>query len=163
MIPAPGMLVRMPTRLLPLLLLAAGCQCCRGLSAADDAAIRERSLAWTAAANAGDHAALAALYTEDAALLPPNSPTVKGRAAVGDFMSKLPPISGMKLTPVEIKGARGLAYVWGDYVMTLTVPGAGAPVQDRGKYVEIWRRGEDGAWAIHRDIFNSDLPAAPGH
>jgi len=157
------MLVGMVTRLLPLLLLAAGCQCCRGLSAADDEAIRERSIAWTAAANSADHAALAALYTEDAALLPPNSPTVRGRSAVGEFMSKLPPISGMTLTPVEIKGARGLAYVWGNYVMTLSIPGAGAPVKDRGKYVEIWRKGRDGVWSIHRDIFNSDIPTTPGH
>ena len=29
---------------------------------------------------------------------------------------------------------------------------------DRGKYIVLWRHTEDG-WKLHRDIFNSDLPA----
>ena len=48
----------------------------------------------------------------------------------------------------------------GAYTMTLAVPGAPAPVQDRGKYIEIWRKQADGPWKLARDIFNSDLPPA---
>ena len=29
---------------------------------------------------------------------------------------------------------------------------------DRGKYLVVWKRGADGNWRLHRDIFNSSLP-----
>ncbi len=153
-------------RTLALLLLllptvAAGCQCGKGFTAADKAAIRARGEAWTAAANARDHAAVAAIYTEDAALLPPNFAAVRGREGVREFMAGLPPFSEMKLVPVEIAGSGAMAYVWGDYSMTIRVSEGAPPFKDRGKYIEVWTRGKDGTWSIHRDIFNSDLPA-PG-
>jgi ketosteroid isomerase-like protein len=31
-------------------------------------------------------------------------------------------------------------------------------VEDRGKYLEIWKRQADGSWKVALDIFNSDLP-----
>ena len=40
---------------------------------------------WTAAFNKGDAAAVAALYTEDAYVLPPGSAMVKGRPAIEAF------------------------------------------------------------------------------
>jgi ketosteroid isomerase-like protein len=33
-----------------------------------------------------------------------------------------------------------------------------API-DKGKYLVLWKK-EDGKWKLHRDISNSDLPAA---
>ena len=37
---------------------------------------------------------------------------------------------------------------------------SGKPVQDRGKYVEIFKKQADGTWKVIVDIWNSDLPAA---
>ena len=46
--------------------------------------------------------------------------------------------------------------------MTVTLPGA-APIEDRGKYLTIWRKQADGSWKVQRGTFNSDLPLpAPG-
>jgi ketosteroid isomerase-like protein len=41
--------------------------------------------------------------------------------------------------------------------MTLTPVGA-APIENRGKYIEIWRKQADGSWKILRDVYSSDLP-----
>ena len=50
-----------------------------------------------------------------------------------------------------------LAYDRGTYSMTVTPPGA-APIEDRGKYLTIYRKQADGSWKIARVMFNSDLP-----
>ena len=41
--------------------------------------------AWQSAIDAGDSAAVAAIYAEDGALLPPNSEAVNGQAAIEGF------------------------------------------------------------------------------
>jgi ketosteroid isomerase-like protein len=38
--------------------------------------------------------------------------------------------------------------------------GDGGQLMDEGKYIVIWKQ-EVGQWKLHRDIFNSSLPA-PG-
>jgi len=48
----------------------------------------------------------------------------------------------------------------GRIVGTFTLKGKGGQELDAGKYIVIWKR-EDGQWKLHRDIFNSSLPA-PG-
>lgn len=41
----------------------------------------------------------------------------------------------------------------------LAMSGAkGAPVEDRGKYIEVWKKQTDGKWKCAVDMVNSDLP-----
>ncbi len=127
------------------------------LSDADIAAIEEGSEAFAAAANADDWGGVAALYTEDAVLMPPNGPAVQGRAAVEAFFATFPPFSGFTLNPVEIDGRGDLAFVRGTFSMTIEMEGMPA-VQETGKYIEIRRRQTDGSWLIATDILNSDTP-----
>src|SRR5712691_7980672 len=51
---------------------------------ADEAAIRAQSLSWAKAYNGGDAKGVAALYADDALLLPPGAPGVRGRASILD-------------------------------------------------------------------------------
>jgi ketosteroid isomerase-like protein len=69
-------------------------------------------------------------------------------------------MSNIEFNQVEMDGAGDMAYVYGTYSMMLAMPGMEEPVPDHGKYIEIWRRQEDGSWRLARDIFNSDLPLA---
>jgi uncharacterized protein (TIGR02246 family) len=106
-----------------------------------------------AALAAGDSAAIAALYTEDAQLLPPGSPVVSGRAAIGGFWQGAitSGVKGISLKTNEIRGKRKAAYEVGEYRLT----GAGGKELEVGKYIVVWKRIE-GQWRLHRDIWNSN-------
>ncbi len=127
------------------------------LSVADKAAIDSIDHTFAPMAVAGDYAALVkAYYADDAILLPPNSPTATGHAAIEAFLHTFPPITAFELRTEEIVGAGDLAYVRGRYTMTMAPPGA-ATVADSGKYLEIWRK-QGGSWKVTRDMFSSDVP-----
>ena len=130
---------------------------------ADRDSIEARHTAWTTAANAGDKAALAALYTEDAALLPPNLPSISGRAGIRTAFDSFPAIGDAKFRTIDMAGSGDMAVVQGAYTMNVMLPGATAAVADTGKFIELWRKQADGSWLISWDIWNSDvaLPAPP--
>jgi ketosteroid isomerase-like protein len=110
---------------------------------------------WMGAFAAGDAAALAALYTEEAMLLPPNSDVVAGTAAVQDFWQGLMDAGGaaVNLETVEATGIGDIAWEVGTYLVQDT---AGATM-DQGKYLVIWKSTDEG-WRLHRDIWNSNMP-----
>ncbi len=149
------------TKLPVLTVLSVSLAACAGgaasLSDADIAAIEEGSAAFVAASNANDWGGVAALYTEDAVLMPPNGPAVQGRADIEAFFAAFPPFSGFTLNPVEIDGRGDLAFVRGTFSMTIEMEGMPA-VQETGKYIEIRRKQEDGSWLLAVDTFNSDTP-----
>lgn len=110
---------------------------------------------FVAAFNAGDGAAVAALYTEDAALLPPGGTQVNGRAAIEEFWQGAID-SGMKidsLGAVEVEANGDLAGEVGEFV--LLVPGDEGTSEVAGKYIVIWKRHENN-WQLHRDIWNTN-------
>lgn len=154
---------RTRTALAALALLASGCSSTSSSFDSDDReSIETTAEAWRLFVSQRDVSSVGALYTRDAVLMPPNSGVVRGRAGIEDFFAAFPEIQDLKTVLLEIEGDGDLAYVWGTYSMNLVLPGSSPPVADRGKYVEIWRRQEDGSWRIDRDIFNSDLPVDPG-
>jgi hypothetical protein len=62
-------------------------QTAAGMSA-DEAAIREGSGSWPVAHNAGNIDKMLAVYTDDAVVMPPDAPSVKGHRAIRAFLSK---------------------------------------------------------------------------
>jgi uncharacterized protein (TIGR02246 family) len=111
-----------------------------------------------AAFNRGDAAGLAALYTENGQVLPPNGDFVTGRQAVAGFWQAVMDM-GIKEAQIEILEVEG----HGDTATEMSkfaLLDEGGQVLDRGKYIVIWKH-EAGQWKLHRDIFNSSMPA-PG-
>jgi len=109
----------------------------------------------------GDAAAIAALYAEEARVLPPNGPTVVGREAIQNFYQGAIDACGcddFQLTILEVGVVGDLAYEIGEYVTIHPVEGE--TIRKQGKYVYIWKR-ENGEWKIDVDIFNSS-PPLPG-
>jgi ketosteroid isomerase-like protein len=115
------------------------------------------SESWQAAFNAGDIETLAAMYSEDARLLPPNAELSQGREAVrAAFGEMIDSGVGIELETVEAISAGELAYRLGTYHITVA-----DEVVETGKYVETWEK-VGGEWKITNDIWNSDSPAAGG-
>ena len=114
---------------------------------------------WMEAFNSHDAKAVAALYTIDAVLLPPNEPAVFGRDAIAATHAELFATGDFKIDiePLETVIDGQLAYVAGRYRMWT---GDGALV-DHGKYIEIWSP-VNGEWLIRRDIYNSSVAVVEG-
>lgn len=110
------------------------------------------------AVNRGEAAAVAALYTEEARVLPPNGPTLVGQEAIQNFFQSNidAGVSDFKITTLEVGVARDLAYEIGEYALTIQ-PEEGEAIRDQGKYVVVWKR-ENGEWKLDVDIFNSSMP-----
>ncbi len=112
---------------------------------------------------AGHMDSVAALYTENAVLMPPNSPTATGRAAIRDALSGMvqgATLDDFRLTTTDVRVSGDLARERGRYSMSMTAPGQGT-MADSGKYVVVWQRQSDGSWLVDSDIWNSDISAAP--
>lgn len=119
------------------------------------AAIEERGTAFEQAFNSGDSAALADLYTEDAAILPPDAGQAEGRDAIAGFWGGAMEqgLKNLDLTTTEVDTIDDTAIEIG--TVTLTAPAEGGGESEiAGKYLVVWKRGDDGTWRLHRDIWN---------
>ena len=140
--------------LLPLFLMIAGCN--QSPPSTDSSVITSRSDAWEAALNAKDVDALVELYTSNARVLPPNGKMQSGSAAVrAEFGAMIDAGLSGELTSVEAMVFGDIGYNVGTYTLR-----AGDDLADVGKFIETWRRGDDGQWRISNDIYNSDMPVA---
>ena len=122
--------------------------------AQDKATIEKLNAAWMAAFDKGDAAAVAAMYTEDAFVLPPGGEMVKGRAAIETFWRQAAQqMTDAKLTIVDLlplgtEAAREIG--------TVTLKTKSQPPQEiAGKYVVVWRK-LGGDWKLAADIWNSN-------
>jgi uncharacterized protein (TIGR02246 family) len=105
----------------------------------------------------GNPAAVAARYTKEARLLPPNSQVVEGTQAIEQFWKGVM-ASGIKSVELKIVEVDP----FGDTLVeqgTATLYGQDQKVLDTGKYLVVWKR-VDGEWKMHRDCWNSSEPAA---
>ena len=130
------------------------------LSTSDSAGIAAADSAFQAGANAGNAAAVAAVYASDASLLPPNLPMQRGRTAIRAFWAGLLDAYTVtfEVAPDMIEGRGDLAYNMGHYRFTAVPKEKNAPgIADEGKFVEILKRQPDGSWKYVVDIYNSNL------
>lgn len=97
-------------------------------------------------------------YAEDARLMPPNSPIVAGRAAIGKTLSQLAQVfSDVRPTTVAVHVSGDLIVTQGTYRAKVRTPD-GRTIDDTGKFLEAFRKEPDGAWLSIYDMFSSDLP-----
>lgn len=122
-------------------------------TAAATAAMDTAAAGWEKAYNDKSAEAVAAIYTEDAQLLPPGAPFVNGRAAIRDYFAN---DIEKQWAKISVKSdANGLTGDWAWRSGTWSVETD--PVVT-GKYIEVWRKTQEG-WHLHRDIWNVDAAA----
>ena len=121
-------------------------------SGADVAALTSAAAGWEQAYNDKDADAVAAIYAEDAQLLPDGAPAVNGRAAIREHYANEIATAWAKVSVAS--DANGVAGDWAWRSGTWSAEFA-PPVS--GKYLEVWHRTAEG-WRLSRDISNSDVP-----
>jgi uncharacterized protein (TIGR02246 family) len=135
-------------------------------SAADtkiEQAIRDLDVQWAKAVEAKDLDKSVSYYSDDAIVLPPNAAIATTKEAIRNMWKDLLASPGLvfrwKTTKIEVAKSGDMAYASGTYELTMN-DASGKPVNDRGKYVEVWEKQADGKWKCGADIWNSDLPAS---
>lgn len=103
----------------------------------------------------GNAQGIAALFTNNGLLMPPNVESVKGHSAISDYFSSLMSngVSALKLETVKFETPGKFGYEMGKYSVT----NENGQNLDMGKYVAILND-ENGSWKIQSFIYNSDLP-----
>ena len=128
-----------------------------GASSAVTDSIASANQAVMAAFGDGDAAGVAALYTTEGQLAPPNSDVIGGADGIAGFWQAVMDM-GLKsatLETLELEEYGDAAVEQGRYQLA----DAEGNVADHGKYMVIWKR-EGGDWKLHRDIWNTSTPPA---
>lgn len=119
-------------------------------------AIQAREDQWSAAYNANDATALAAIYEEDAILVPPGMEPVVGREAIAKTLAGLfPTLKNLALVADEVRplGEDHAVEVGHSTYQAVAKDGSLSPGVDN--YVVVWHKGKDGLWMYVTDVFNS--------
>ncbi|HEY3400652.1 MAG TPA: nuclear transport factor 2 family protein [Geothrix sp.] len=108
--------------------------------------------AFAAAMLKGDAAEVAAFYTEDAQLLFFKGTTLKGRAAIQEFMTGM--FKGMKVKAMKIVSDE--SHAMGDAILDqghyeMTSEAEGKVQVDKARYIQVLKKGKDGKLQLFRD------------
>jgi uncharacterized protein (TIGR02246 family) len=143
-------------------LLLAACYPVQQDTEADVAAIRALLADYDAAVNAGDPAAIAALYADDVISMPPDAAGRIGLETIVAAMEEGFGANTIQLTSVvdEVEVAGDLAYVRVTYDETITPTAGGDTELMHGNWLVILQRQEDGSWKIWREMWSVFTPEA---
>lgn len=117
----------------------------------DERAIRELIETWLAASKSGDLATVLSLMTDDVVfMVPGRKPFGKEAFAAASQGMKDVRIEGTsEIEEIQILG--DWAYLRNRLAMTVTPPGAAAPMRRSGYTLTILRKESDGRWRLARD------------
>jgi ketosteroid isomerase-like protein len=125
--------------------------------------LRDLDAQWSKAAAAKDVERTIAYYSDDALVLPPNATSATTKETIRNVWKDMLASPGLVISwkPIRVElGKSGeIAWVSGTYELTMNDASA-KPVNDRGKYLEVWEKQTDGNWKCRADMWNSDLPAS---
>ena len=145
------------------LLLIAACATSPGAHDAKELLL-ETDQEWSRiAADSRDVERIVAFWTDDAEVVPPGAPVIRGKAAIREFVTQSLAIPGFRISwrpdHASVSADGTLGYTTG--VNSLTVRGSeGKLSTTEGRYTTVWRRGRDGSWKCVVDVWNVG-PVAP--
>ena len=128
-----------------------------------EAAVRKADADWAAAARAVSVDAWMAFYAADAVILLPSEQLASDKEivlhSVGNLLAR--PHFSVAWSPIKVEVARSgkQALLIEAYELHFD-DSRGAPVSDRGRRLEIWKKQADGIWKCVVDTWNLDEPIA---
>lgn len=122
--------------------------------------LMELSKEWAKAAIERDVDRVITYWAEDAIIMSPNEPAMKGRDAIEEMINESMQISGFEVSwePQEAFVSKGgdLGYVLVKNYFKIPADTLGNITTIFNKGVEIWKKEEDGQWKNVVDIYNGD-------
>jgi uncharacterized protein (TIGR02246 family) len=146
--------------------LATGCSTAPAPSpdtrAADVQAVKDVEAAWmkvTATKNADQWVSY---FAEDGSGLYPGAGILVGKPALKAAMAPYfaDPNFSLNFQATRAMASKGgdMVYTQGTYTLTMTNPKTKKPMTDKGKYLTIYAKQDDGTWKAVADTFNYDSP-----
>jgi ketosteroid isomerase-like protein len=151
------------------LLVLAGCGPAGGAKGRVDTAkivdsIKTDEVHWNADYRAGDAAKIVAHYAPHATLMMPGATPAQGPDAIGAVVGKMMAAPGFALSfasdKVDVAASGDLAVTRGHYKLTTNDAKTGAPSDETGVYVTVYKPRPDGTWKATWDII---APGPAGH
>lgn len=125
--------------------------------------LRDLDAQWSKAAAAKDIEQTIAYYSDEAIVLPPNAASAATKETIRNAWKDMLASPGFVITwqPTRVQLAKSgeMGWVSGTYELTMN-DASGKPINDRGKYLEVWEKQTDGKWKCRADMWNSDLAAS---
>lgn len=140
-----------------LLALTAGCSDSTVDQEAEAQALMELSRKWSDQAASGNLEAVMEFWADDAVMLPPDAPILRGKEAIRGYVEAAMETPGFEISwePISahISDAGDMAYMIERNVTEFDGPD-GNRVTIHGKVVTVWRRDGDGRWRNVVDMWN---------
>ena len=128
------------------------------------AAVEASGARSAAAFNRGDVPGFIQAYAPDVWVFPPNEQPFEGPTAANAYFTRSfdQGFRNFQLTTTGLDRQGSMAYETGIFSGEFPTPGrAGTLSRDNGKYVQIWKRNQDGEWRIHFVMWSSNNPPSP--
>ena len=130
--------------------------------AAEESALMETSREWSEVAATGDLDATLSYWADDAVILSPGQPPIRGKDAIRSYVEATGSIPGFRIRwePLEahVSADGDMGYLIERNQITFQ-DSTGATIVDSNKVVTVWRKQEDGTWKNVVDAWNSDPTA----
>ena len=125
----------------------------------EEAAILKADSTWSSLTAEGKEVdKILSYWAEDAVVIPPGQPVVRGKEALRKFVEesfKIPGFSiSWKSSDVKLSPDGKLAYLYAENMTTMN-DSTGNKISMPGRGYSIWRKETDGSWKCVVDIFNN--------
>jgi uncharacterized protein (TIGR02246 family) len=114
---------------------------------------------WSKAAATNDTAKILSYWADDAVVMSPGQPTLKGKDAIREMVVGSFKIPGFKISwePISVSVAQSgdLAYMIEANQITVN-DSLGKPIVQKNKGVTIWKKQPDGSWKNIVDMWNAN-------
>jgi uncharacterized protein (TIGR02246 family) len=114
---------------------------------------------WSTAASKGNIDTTLAYWADDATVMSPGQPPLKGKKAIREMLEETSKIPGFKISwepkTVTVSKSGDMAYMTEENQVTMN-DSLGKPFTENNKAVTVWRKEADGKWKNVVDMWNAN-------